>query len=58
VLEVHHEAIARFGGSGGVRDFALLESTVAAPQASFAGQSPYKDAYRDGRRLSVEDCPD
>ena len=43
VREIHAEAIARFGGSGGVRDVALLESAVAAPQASFGGKSPYRD---------------
>ena len=43
VREIHAEAIARFGGSDGVRETALLESAVAAPQASFGGQSPYKD---------------
>jgi len=43
VREIHAEAIARFGGADGVRDVALLESAVAAPQASFGGKSPYKD---------------
>src|SRR5947208_10539666 len=43
VREIHAEAIARFGGSDGVRDVALFESAVAAPQASFGGKSPYKD---------------
>ena len=43
VLEIHAEAIARFGGSDGVRELALLESAVAAPQATFGGQSPYRD---------------
>lgn len=43
VREIHAGAIARFGGSHGVRDVALLESAVAAPQASFSGKSPYKD---------------
>lgn len=43
VREIHAEAIAKFGGSDGVREPALLESAVAAPQASFGGQSPYKD---------------
>jgi len=43
VREIHAEAIARFGGSDGVRDPALLESAVAAPQASFGGKSAYKD---------------
>ena len=43
VREIHAKAIARFGGSDGVRDTALLESAVAAPQASFGGKSPYRD---------------
>jgi death on curing protein len=43
VREIHAEAIGRFGGSDGVRAMALLESAVAAPQASFGGQSPYQD---------------
>ncbi len=43
VREVHAEAIATFGGSDGVREMALLESAVAAPQATFGGRSPYKD---------------
>ena len=43
VREIHAAAIARFGGSDGVRDSALLESVVAAPQASFGGKSPYRD---------------
>ena len=43
VREIHAEAIARFGGLDGVRETALLESAVAAPQASFGGQSPYRD---------------
>jgi death on curing protein len=43
VREIHAEAIARFGGLAGVRDAALLESAVAAPQASFGGRSPYRD---------------
>jgi death on curing protein len=43
VREIHAEAIARFGGSEGVREIALLESAVAAPQASLGGKSPYVD---------------
>lgn len=43
VLEIHAEAIAQFGGSAGLRDQALLESAIAAPQASFGGESPFKD---------------
>jgi death-on-curing protein len=43
VREIHAAAIEGFGGSNGVREMALLESAVAAPQASFGGQSPYQD---------------
>ena len=43
VIELHTEAISRFGGSAGLRDSALLESAVAAAQASLGGASPFKD---------------
>ena len=43
VQEIHAEAVGRFGGSDGVRNLALLESALAAPQASLRGCSPYKD---------------
>lgn len=42
-LEIHAEAIAQFGGALGLRDIALLESAIAAPQASFGGVSPFND---------------
>lgn len=41
VRQVHAAAIAQFGGSDGLRGEALLESAVAAPQATFGGQSVY-----------------
>src|SRR6266705_3139355 len=43
VCDIHAAAIAKFGGSDGIRDMALLESAVAAPQASFGGKSPFAD---------------
>ncbi len=43
VLEIHTEAISQFGGSDGIREMPLLESAVAAPQASFGGESVYTD---------------
>jgi death-on-curing protein len=43
VREIHAEVIEKFGGSDGIRDRTLLESSVAAPQASFGGKSPFKD---------------
>ncbi len=44
VREIHREVLAAFGGLDGVRDAGLLESAVAAPQASFGGASPFADA--------------
>jgi len=38
VLRIHNKVLEAHGGSPGVRDMALLESAVAAPQASFGGQ--------------------
>lgn len=43
VQEIHAEAIGQFGGSAGIRELALLESAVAAPKASFGGESVYTD---------------
>lgn len=43
VLEIHSAAIRLFGGSPGLRDSALLQSAVAAPQATFGGQSTFSD---------------
>jgi len=40
---VHREVLAAHGGSEGLRDAALLESAVAAPQASFGGEPLIKD---------------
>ena len=38
VLAIHAEVLAAHGGSPGLRDRGLLESAVAAPQASFGGR--------------------
>jgi death-on-curing protein len=43
VYEIHAEAISRFGRLDGIRDLALLESAVAAPQATLAGESVFAD---------------
>lgn len=37
VTAIHAEVLAAHGGGAGLRDRALLESAVAAPQASFGG---------------------
>ena len=44
VRAIHAEVIAAHGGAGGLRDDGLLESAVAAPQATFAGEPLMQDA--------------
>ena len=43
VLEIHRVMLEEFGGAPGVRDEGLLESAIAAPQATVFGQSPFQD---------------
>ncbi len=38
VKAIHLEVLAAHGGDTGIRDEALLESAVAAPQASYGGE--------------------
>jgi len=45
VLDIHARQISRFGGAEGIRDRGLLESAVAAPQASFGGQLLHSDLF-------------
>lgn len=48
VLQIHARVLEAFGGGHGIRDQALLESAVAAPQASFGGSSVYADSIDIG----------
>lgn len=43
VRKIHSAVIDAFGGLHGVRDDGLLESAVAAPQATTFGASPFAD---------------
>jgi death-on-curing protein len=44
VKAVHAEVLAAYGGATGLRDEGLLESAVAAPQATFGGEPLMTDA--------------
>jgi death-on-curing protein len=44
VKAIHAEVIAAYGGSRGLRDEALLEAAVAAPQATMMGEPLITDA--------------
>ena len=41
--EIHLEVLAAHGGSPGIREEALLESAIAAPQATMMGQPLFTD---------------
>ena len=43
VCEIHNQVVAAFGGLPGVRDAGLLQSAIAAPQATAFGASPFAD---------------
>ncbi|HTX64625.1 MAG TPA: Fic family protein, partial [Opitutaceae bacterium] len=43
VREIHAAVLEAFGGLAGIKDQGLLESAVAAPQATVFGQSPFAD---------------
>jgi len=45
VLLIHADQSHQYGGSGGVRDIPLLESALAAVQASFGGQPAHQDLF-------------
>jgi death on curing protein len=40
-LELHRRIIEQSGGSGGIRDFGLLESALAQPLMTFGGEDLY-----------------
>ena len=55
-IEVHTDQITRYGGQDGVRDFGLLESALAQPEASFAGRWLHKDIYEMAAAYAYHLC--
>ncbi len=45
VIDIHTDQLRRYGGQDGVRDFGLLESALAQPEASFAGEWLHQGWY-------------
>jgi death-on-curing protein len=43
VKTIHREVLQAQGGSAGIRDAGLLDSAVAAPQATMMGQPMFRD---------------
>ncbi|OAI45916.1 death-on-curing protein [Nitrospira sp. SCGC AG-212-E16] len=44
-MDIHRDQIERYGGTLGVRDAALLESALAAPQSGFGEQQLHGDLF-------------
>ncbi|MCL2652829.1 MAG: type II toxin-antitoxin system death-on-curing family toxin [Propionibacteriaceae bacterium] len=51
ILRLHDKLIIQTGGSDGLRDEGLLESALAAPFASYAGQELYPSLIEKAARL-------
>ena len=56
VIAIHADQITRYGGQGGVRDFGLLESALAQPEASFAGEWLHHDRYEMAAAYAYHLC--
>jgi death-on-curing protein len=48
VEAIHQEVLAAHGGMSGLRDRALLEAAIAAPQATYGGEALIKDVIDIG----------
>jgi death-on-curing protein len=56
VIEIHADQIHRYGGQAAVRDLGLLESALAQPEASFAGQWLHGDDYEMAAAYAYHLC--
>ena len=56
VFEIHTDQIKRYGGEEGLRDLGLLESALAQPEATFAGEWLHKDLYEMAAAYAYHLC--
>jgi death on curing protein len=56
VIEIHADQIQRYGGQAGLRDLALLESALAQPEASFAGEWLHRNQYEMAAAYAYHLC--
>jgi len=56
VIEIHVDQIQRYGGRQGIRDFGLLESALAQPEASFGGEWLHRDVYKMAAAYAYHIC--
>ena len=55
-IEIHADQIHRYGGQAGLRDLALLESALAQPEASFAGEWLHQDRFEMAAAYAYHLC--
>ena len=55
-IEIHRDQIDRYGGRVGLRDLALLESALAQPEGSFAGEWLHEDHYEMAAAYAYHLC--
>ena len=56
VVLVHADQIERYGGAAGIRDLGLLQSAIAMPRASFAGEWLHRDLYEMAAAYGFHGC--
>ncbi len=58
VVDIHADQIARYGGSGGIRDINLLSSAIAMPLAAFSGGYFHDDIFEMAAAYAFHMCQD
>ncbi len=56
VIDIHADQLQRYGGGAGVRDLGLLESALAQPEASFAGEWLHQDLFNMAAAYAYHVC--
>ena len=56
VIAMHADQIQRYGGQEGVRDFGLLESAIAQPEATYGGAWLHHDLHEMAAAYAFHLC--
>ena len=56
VVEIHKNQVSLYGGETGTRDIRLLESALAQPEASFAGEWLHADIFEMASACAFHIC--
>ena len=56
VIEIHTNQIELYGGQHGIRDLGLLQSALAQPQTSFAGEWLHTDIFHMAAAYAFHIC--